>query len=207
MVPPTQMNLNNRGFFDLNDNFIFDYVYDPTRSRVPSGGFASGSLPPPSRPQTINGIPRPSQPRQTTTRRPFVPPSTPRPFAPPQQPAQVTPRPQGGVGGAASQGGTTQAPSIFHSSDYDYDLDDVDDVVSNRFGAPDAGASDPLEIKEPNKCSWAITNCCAASTKSKKERCFQIFRCKKPVEEGCTADNVLKATLKTANFLNSARKK
>lgn len=30
--PPNPPNVGNRGFFDLQDNFIFDYVYDPQRS-------------------------------------------------------------------------------------------------------------------------------------------------------------------------------
>jgi len=181
--PPPQ-SIGNRGFFDLNDNFIFDYVYEPARS----GYF--GPAPLPSRPILGFNNNRPSvsgfNPTSTTT--------TKRPWTPP--PKAEEPQPVSPVSNnlSPSQSGTTEAPAIFHSSDYDYDLDDD---VASRFGI----------IDEPDKCSWAVSNCCAAVSYQKRERCFQIFRCKLPVEQGCSPPNMLKAAHKTFDFLNSARKK
>lgn len=132
-MPPSRpqytADIGNRGFFDLNDNFLFDYVYDPTRST----GFG-GPAPSVSRP--ILGFNRPgvgtfttSTTTTTTTRRPWTPaPSVPKVDP---QPAVAPLRPND-VSEVKRPAATTEAPSIFHSSDYDFDLDDA--IVVNRFG-------------------------------------------------------------------------
>lgn len=145
----------------------------------------------------------------TTTARPIIQPQTiHKQYGPPpkQSPVQSSSEPQT----------TTKRPSIFHSSDYDEDLDNI----SSRFGKFKFLLQKRLyhcsrlwlvilgeEKQEPKYCSWAISSCCNAVSQEKKTRCLQIFGCKKGVEEACTPEKVQQAMEEVKNFLNASRKK
>uniref|UniRef100_A0A336JYG2 CSON002949 protein n=1 Tax=Culicoides sonorensis TaxID=179676 RepID=A0A336JYG2_CULSO len=183
--------LGNRNNFDLSTGLIFDYQYDPIRSGI---GFTS-----------INSVSndqfalRPSS--SWTTNKPPVtlrPPSrNPIPnsiYFPTQPPSYATTTT--GTSGNTKKGTTTEAPSLFHSSDYDDDLD-----LTNRFG---------LDTSEPHRCTWAIVNCCGGQNREKRDRCFNIFACGKLLQkqpDSCNLEKIRQAEYERNSFLNSNRKK
>ncbi|XP_063705372.1 uncharacterized protein LOC134834576 [Culicoides brevitarsis] len=197
-MPENPVNVGPRGpFSDLSDGLIFDFQYDPIRSGVFSGWNTVNDAPvsqwttprpQPPFPSIDQAIFFPTQRPPQATRRPSAPlTTTPRPF----QDAFTSLPPNTG-----KKGTTTEAPSLFHSSDYDDDLD-----LTNRFG---------VEPNEPHKCTWAIINCCGGQKSNKRERCFSIFGCGKLIKrqpDTCSPDKIRQAEYEKDKFLNSNRKK